>query len=142
MTWTDVATAASTIATVVAAVFTVLAFFKGAPGKRAALGASSKTSIVLVAILAILSWVAVAFDYAERHRRPFAYTAVVKQWRVAAPLSYFLEANATALFEFKSSHNLMLILCVPYADTDRMTDKLIEKSHPYTIVGNAIMLAH
>ena len=142
MSWTDIATASSTIATIIAAIFTVLAFFKRPSAKGATTGRASKASILSMAVLALVSWIAVAFDYFERHSRPFAYNAVLNQWGVAAPLSYFLEANVTALAEYKSSERLMLILRVPYAEADRMSDRIIEKSRAYTITGNAVMLAH
>ncbi|MEZ0220346.1 MAG: hypothetical protein ACAH22_08630 [Tardiphaga sp.] len=142
MTWSDAASAASTIATIVAAGFTIAEFFrKRARGTRAAAW-PSKAPIVIVAVLAVVSWGAVAFDYFDRHSRPFAYSAVINQWGIAAPLNYYLEANTSALSEYKATHKLMLILRVPFAEFDRMTDKNVEKSGLYSISGGPVMMAH
>lgn len=130
------------MATIVAAGFTIAEFFRKSTKTGRASGRSSRTPIVMVATLAVVSWGAVAVDYFDRHSRPFAYSAVINQWGVGAPLNYFLEANTTLLSDFKGSHKLMRIVRVPFADADRMTDKNIEKSGLYTITGGAVMLAH
>jgi hypothetical protein len=150
MTWSDAGTVASTLATIVAAGFTVASYFKKPPpmqpmrkGTAVQPPANNKQFVLIVGALALFSWCAVAFDYYERHQdRNFAYTAVVNQWGISNPLSYYLEANTAPLVELKHTQKLMLILRVPYGDVDRATDKRIEKSGTYTITGNAVMLVH
>lgn len=149
MTWGDVGTLASTLATIVAAGFTIASYFKKPQVQPVRRGSSpvppanGKRYVLIVGILALLSWCAVAFDYYERHRsRDFAYAEVVNRWGINSPLSYYLEANTKPLSEFKSTYKLMLLLRVPFGDVDRITDKTIEKSGLYTITGTAVMLLH
>jgi hypothetical protein len=150
MDLSDIGTAASTIATIVAAVFTVASFFKKQPvppmrsGVAQPIANSGKRYVFVVAALAVASWCAVVFDYYERHsNRDFSYSAVVNSWGInGSPPSYYLVANANALSDYKSKFKLMLILRVPYGDVDRMTDSRIEKSALYTIVAPAVTLLH
>jgi hypothetical protein len=53
----------------------------------------------------------------------------------------FAAVNSAPLLKYRDHFKMMLIIEVPYADIDKMTDTAIEKSGLYTITGEVTQMA-
>ena len=94
----------------------------------------------LPAALAIL---AVGFGYYDRHYNSLgSFQKLILSWGISLPFSYYAVVDGSAIQNEAYYFKLLLILRVPYAEKDPMTDTVIEKSELYTIEPQPIVLAH
>jgi hypothetical protein len=96
----------------------------------------------VVILLVALSWGGVGFDFYDRHYGGSDAPIAILQWGIRAPLVYEASIDGDKLIKYKNDFKLMLIVRVPFADKDRMTDRTIEKSSLYTIEDHTMVLAH
>jgi hypothetical protein len=140
MTIVDIGAVIATIATVISAIYGGLAYHSRQKAEGSAAGGfSNNLPIFIMVALAILAWGAVAFDYYDRSNQQTGN--YVEGWNASPPV-YVMQVNTKYLIKYKSSHRLMTLERVNYADRDVMTDTIIEKSGLYSITGGSITLAH
>ncbi len=90
----------------------------------------------------ILTWSAVALDlYARQSMPQISQTGLVQSYGHQPPKAYYMNINSSQLRNHSNESKLMLIVRAVFADVDRMTDQRIEKSTPYTIVGDQRTMA-
>lgn len=96
--------------------------------------------LVIIGLFMLLTWAAVGFDYYDRHygQLPPLY---VDDWGIGPGDVFYAIFNSAPLVRYKSDHKVLLILRVPYADIDPMTDTAIAKSDAYSITGQEMTLA-
>jgi hypothetical protein len=103
---------------------------------------AARTLTLSVALLVALA--AYAIDISDRlgwmkfSERPL--TDLILNWGYDQGAMYMI-VNSRPLLDYKAASKLLLILNVPYSNVDKMTDPAIEKSPPYTITGEVIVLA-
>jgi hypothetical protein len=55
--------------------------------------------------------------------------------------NFYMIVNSRRLWDYKDNFKMVLVLEIPYAHLDKMTDTSIEKSTTYTITGDVINVA-
>jgi hypothetical protein len=93
---------------------------------------------MIMSALALLSWGAFAFDYYSRSTT--IHHEVLGSWARTGP-AFIIDVLTGNLLEYKNAHHLLLILTLPLANVDRMTDTRLAKSAEYSITGNLETLA-
>jgi hypothetical protein len=98
---------------------------------------------LVVAVLMLLTWASVGYDYYDRHYRSSAPTPVVEAYGVTpGPGGGFMATvNGAEMQEYHSDYKAILIVRVAYANVDEMTDPRIEKSTEYTITNGPMLMA-
>jgi hypothetical protein len=120
----DVGSIAS-IVSLPAAVITVAAWLRST-------GAARKLILLIALPIAIAAY---TLDIGDRFGWfKLSKGELVEEWGRHAG-SLFVLVNSQLLREYKDNFKMMLILNVPYTDTDRMTDTAIEKSEMFIITG-------
>jgi hypothetical protein len=131
------------LATIIQTIVYIFATFRGTEGALFSEAAAPvevpkkvRRYFLAMALLTLVSWGAVAFDYLTRTPPP-----------VAAIMNYGFDAqdqfHAVVMFrnwlDFQHS-KAILVTRTSWADRDRMTDTWIAKSIPYTIDGPQMVL--
>jgi hypothetical protein len=106
----------------------------------------------IMAAFPILAWLAVGFDYYGWHRGTQPFTTAIVEWNAGGqplhpgdqygPLVYTVTVDASSLQPYKDEFNALLIVRIGYANIDRPTDTMIEKSVPYTIENRTFRISH
>lgn len=110
-----------------------------------ALFSPSNRRFWIMAAFPILAWMAVGFDYYDRHESVpiIAGLPVIASWGTGGkPFTYTMTINAAPLGQFKNKFKIMEIVRNNFSNVDRLSDKAIEKSQVYAIEGETIVLQH
>jgi hypothetical protein len=147
MSWAELRDTVSVIAAVIAAFYAVVAYHRPKGEAAPMLKEAPPGSIVPRVIICILSAIILGQAFLNYRDRGEVASDPVGTWGVSGGSTpdepvYTMAVNAHDYLEYKDQYHLMLIVRIPYADIDEMSDKTIEKSALYKITDQQILLAH
>lgn len=137
-------------AIVIQTICAVIALFRR--GESRSMVSTRRWPIIGVALMTVIAWAAVGFDFYDRHFGSSLKREAIMSWGAVGqqlhpgdpfgPPVYTLLIDGSALQEYKDKFNAMLIVRVPYSNVDRLSDPAIEKSVLYSIENGPMPLAH
>jgi hypothetical protein len=118
MTAADLGSWTATGATVISTVYIVLGYYRNKTS------AHSKTSghplLWIIIPLVVASWLAVAFDYYDRHINcALSCDKLVLAWGRVERV-FYMAIDSRFLLDYKDKYKVMLILNAPYINVDKM----------------------
>jgi hypothetical protein len=146
--WPDIRDTVSAGAGIIAAVYAILAYHRPRGGASVSEFAPASGLMRARGIIVLLSLIIVGQSYYSlTGRHAGAMPDTIAGWGINAgatqdEFSYSMTVDARQYMEYKDDYHLMLIVRIPYANIDGMSDTAIEKSAIYKIVDGPILLAH
>jgi|SRR5271167_3406587 len=138
----------STIAAVVAALYAVVTYHrpKGDASIMSKEGSPARGAIISRLVIFVLSGIIIAQVFFNYYEKNSATVEPILSWGThkisSESFAYTMIVNGHSYLEYKDQYHLTLILRVPFADINEMSDTAIEKSALYDITDEPIAPAH